>query len=394
MPNEKLYCPIMEHEYASFEEKSILVGQVFNPNTPVSERDLFSGRTEQIRRVLDVIFQKGQHAIIFGERGVGKTSLANVLKDFFPPSTGQAICIRINCDRNDSFRTVWNKVFDEMQITGSKMAPGFKPEAKPVGYGSSHFLPNHDVTPSDVRRALSQLAQHMMPVVIIDEFDRLTDRVRKLFADLIKGLSDYAVAATVVLIGVGDSVEQIISEHESVARSLVQIQMPRMSQNEIKNIITNGLSRLGMTIDEKALTEIAELSKGLPHYTHLVGMHAAREALSGLTLNITDAHLTSAITKAILDAQHSIRANYHKAIRSARKDNLFADVLLACALAQVNEMGEFAAQNLRTPMHAITGKAYDIPAYAQHLNEFSDDKRGRILIKTGEAALCYNAGDD
>ena len=41
-----------------FATLSLQVGQVFNPNTPVSEKDLFSGRTEQINRVIDVIFQR------------------------------------------------------------------------------------------------------------------------------------------------------------------------------------------------------------------------------------------------------------------------------------------------------------------------------------------------
>jgi len=43
----------------------------------------------------------------------------------------------------------------------------------------------------------------------------------------------------------------------------------------------------------------------------------------------------------------------------------------------MNELGEFAAQDLRSQMFRITGKDYEIPAYAQHLNEFSDGKRGK-----------------
>jgi hypothetical protein len=42
-------------------------GKVFTPAVPVSERELFSGRIEQLRRVFDAINQRGQHAIIFGE---------------------------------------------------------------------------------------------------------------------------------------------------------------------------------------------------------------------------------------------------------------------------------------------------------------------------------------
>jgi hypothetical protein len=34
-------------------------------------------------------------------------------------------------------------------------------------------------------------------------------------------------------------------------------------------------------------------------------------------------------------------------------------------------------------MQMITGKPYEIPSFAQHLNEFSDPKRGNILKKIG-----------
>jgi replication-associated recombination protein RarA len=55
-------------------------GRSFTPNVPVSENDLFAARIEEVRRVCDAINQRGQHAVVYGERGVGKTSLANILQ--------------------------------------------------------------------------------------------------------------------------------------------------------------------------------------------------------------------------------------------------------------------------------------------------------------------------
>jgi len=70
-------------------------------------------------------------------------------------------------------------------------------------------------------------------------------------------------------------------------------------------------------------------------------------------------------------------------VRSARKDSLFANVLLACALAETDELGFLAAQDVRAPLRVITGEQYDIPTYAQHLNEYSDAKRGPVLHRIG-----------
>src|ERR1700722_5767821 len=62
-------------------------------------------------------------------------------------------------------------------------------------------------------------------------------------------------------------------------------------------------------------------------------------------------------------------------------------LLLACALTEKTDLGYFAAQDVREPMRKITGKGYEIPSFAQHLNDFCDPKRGPILQKTGSPRL-------
>ena len=156
-----------------------------------------------------------------------------------------------------------------------------------------------------------------------------------------------------------------------------------MSSDEIERIVNTGLEKLGMTIQPDARHRITVLSQGLPHYTHLIGLYAARESLDRRSLEITDEMVGRAIEKAISGAQESITNAWHQAIRSPRKDNLFADVLLACALAEKDQQGTFAAQDVRPPIRAITGKPYSIASFAQHLNEFCEAGRGPMLERSG-----------
>jgi hypothetical protein len=93
--------------------------------------------------------------------------------------------------------------------------------------------------------------------------------------------------------------------------------------------------------------------------------------------------LGHAMSHALEGVQQSIRGAWQKATLSSRKDNLFGEVLLSCALAKVDDLGTFASQDVRTPMAAVTGRPYEIPAFAQHLNEFSEARRGNILRKIG-----------
>jgi len=286
---------------------------------------------------------------------------------------------RINCDKGDSYNSVWRKVFEEIQLNEVTKVAGFAGHGSPPRIDASAEI----ISPDVVRRQLEAWSKDKLPILIIDEFDRVDESYRAIFADTIKTLSDNAVPATVILVGVADSVDQLIKEHESIQRALVQIKMPRMSKDEIKEIV-NKVTNLGMTIESEAVDRIAILAQGLPHYAHLLSLHATRAALDKVSLHVDLAILDTAIGNAIEAAQQSIRSAWHQAIVSARKDNLFGDVLLSCALAQADDMGTFAAQDVRAPMQLVTGKPYEIPAFAQHLNEFSDAKRGNILKKQGE----------
>jgi Cdc6-like AAA superfamily ATPase len=251
-------------------------------------------------------------------------------------------------------------------------------------YNSSELLPpTGEIWPDQIRRLLSSLAMNSVPILIIDEFDRLKRKTKRAIADAVKALSDHAVAATLVIVGVADTVDELIEEHQSVERALLQIRMPRMSDEEIAQIIKTGLKRLTMSIDAAALRRIVALSQGLPHYAHSLGLFSSRMALDSGTKKVTLTAVDKAIDKALVEAQQSIRSAWHTATTSARRDALFSEVLMACALAQTDQFGFFAAQHVREPLSRITGKRYEIPSFAQHLNDFSDEKRGNVLEKRG-----------
>lgn len=229
------------------------------------------------------------------------------------------------------------------------------------------------------------LGRGVLLIIIVDEFDRLPKgETTALFADTIKVLSDQSVPATLVLVGVADSVDGLILGHESIERNLVQVPMPRMSVDELHEIVRNGLTRLGMGIEDDALNHISLLSQGLPHYTHLLGLHSAREALDSGTKNVGLHHVDNAIEKCLSQAQQSIRNAYHRATTSPRRDNLYRQALLACALARTDELGYFSAANVRLPMTRIMGRPYDIPNFSRHLKEFSEAHRGPVLHKMGK----------
>src|SRR5579863_9766381 len=134
------------------------LSDVFRPGAPIDSKALFSGRQKQAEDVMNAIFQAGQHVVIYGERGVGKTSLAKILVDLLksvnitPLSSGT-----VNCDGTDDFSTLWHKIFRELQVVVQTEQPGFSPNKQEVPVNLEMLLPEKArATPDDVRIAILQ----------------------------------------------------------------------------------------------------------------------------------------------------------------------------------------------------------------------------------------------
>lgn len=241
------------------------------------------------------------------------------------------------------------------------------------------------LSPDDIRQILSQISASSQVIVVIDEFDRLADLVvPQLVSDTIKSLSDASVPSTVILIGVADSVDQLIEGHRSIERSLVQVPMPRMSVNETDQIVVKGVERLEMSISEDAKNEISLLSQGLPYVTHMLSLYSARAAIDAGHTEISMDSVQAGIGKSIEQWQESIKTAYYEATRSHQPDHLYREVLLSCALASVDEKSFFTAAAVRAPLQIIARPNLDIPNFARHLKEFSEERRGNILVREGE----------
>ena len=374
----------MTNEGTATIERDLRLGEVFTPSAPIDRLNLFAGRVAQRRAVSDAILQRGRHAVLFGERGVGKTSLASVLRQYLEAAGQAVIAPRVNCDDGDDYSAIWRKAFDDLQVIERRRTMGFTAEVREVVHSASELINSQQpVTPHEVRLLLERLGEQTLLVVIIDEFDRVASPIRTQFADTIKMLSDQAVPATMVLVGVGETVSALIGEHESIERALAQVRVPRMSTSELRQIVDGGLSQVGMRAEAVARDRIAALSQGLPHYTHLITLYAARNANDAESDAVQVSDVAAGIQEAVENAQETITTTHHRAVMSARADSLYRQVALACALARTDELGYFTAGAVRSPMAAIMGRPYAIPAFAKHMNEFCDDKRGAILEKIG-----------
>jgi Cdc6-like AAA superfamily ATPase len=361
------------------ERRLAMLGRVFTPATPISQEAVFAGRLDQLQQIVDAISQPGVHVVIFGEPGVGKTSLANILSSRLASQNRPVVAPRVNCERTDDFTSLWKRALADIRVTRDRQSIGFQSPPRAESRTAAEAMPDV-LTAADVRDALTSIGSTCLLVVIVDEFDRLGDPdVRAAFADAIKVFSDHAVPMTLILVGVADTVEDLIAQHQSVERALVQVRMPRMSAQELEHIVSRGLALVSMSIEPAALSHVAALSQGLPHYTHLLALYAARTALEGGTDQIDLHHVGHAIGKALDKAQHSIKSAYHRATSQRRDASGPTDVLLACALARTDQFGHFTAADARHALDGLAPGRYSDGRLQRHLKAFADPERDAVL---------------
>lgn len=361
-----------------------LINKAFRPAAPVDDQALFAGRVKQMVTLLDLVEQPGQHAAIYGGRGVGKTSLAKVMVKALAAQTDPIVSLHYTCTASDTFDSVWKSVFGDLFVTLQTPGFGFSPQTSSTVVPSTAIvdLDSH-ITADTIRRGLMALSREAALAIFIDEFDRLPEQEKFGFADTTKVLSDQLTPATIILIGVADDIDGLVEAHQSVRRSLGQIFMPNMSAEELGEIVDKGVEASEMTVDQDFKKRVVSLAQGLPNYVHLITQNACRVAVDSNRTHIRANDLDSAVEQSIESVQQSILDAYHRAT-SSNRETLYKQVLLACALAKRDEKGTFGGTDVRDELERITGTFRDLPAFAQHLNDFSGEgQRGGILDRLG-----------
>lgn len=354
------------------------IGQLFTPSAPIKLADLFAGRQAQIGQMVSAVAEPGRHIVLYGERGTGKTSISQVLEYLVPVGKQSISYMRKACSPADTFDSIWRKFFKDMKFTIPDDAGRMVEHRVDEIYSTS-------ITPDDVLREMGYFRAGEVPIFVIDEFNEITSGdAPNLMANTLKALSDDGNSATIVVVGVADNVTQLFAEHESISRCSEEVMMPRMSREELREIVDKRLPQLGMEIEQDALWKIVILSRGLPMYVHRLGKLSATRAVDDLRTTIVEEDVDASINEMLTGSLQSLRDKYEEATNSNQPGNLFKEVLLACALAKSDDNGYFQPAAVREPLSSILGKPMSIAQFQSHLASFHSEQRGSILQRVGE----------
>lgn len=328
--------------------------QAFRPHAPIEETDAFQGRVTERLRVEEALVAPGLHVIIYGERGAGKTSLANVATSATPR-------VRVFCQKTDSFSALCKDILEQFNTDfNAKLV--FDASTNTIRTEGKIFKQD-SLTGNDLR---SLLPKDKPLCIVLDELDRVQshETVAEI-AELCKNLSTYHQNVSLVMVGVAETADGLLKGHASNVRNLKQVHLGRMSTEELSSIIEHGEDILSIKFDSSVKERILDICDHFPYYLHLIAVNAAKATFERGTTTVSREDYLEGLRKAAQDCDESLRDVYQTAILSVKGSEIYRRVIWAMA---------------------------DIPTSVATVSTISERVNGLALIEGGEEVTVQTVG--
>lgn len=324
-----------------------ILHQHLSPTAPIQLEENLRGRDRQLRAIEQAFYAPGRSVFVYGDRGVGKTSLAQTAA--FKHQSASIDPVFLACAPHTTFSSIMRHVIMALERVEGPSTGGASTTHKGkvgvpgvAGYEVEYTKRQADVghdSVMDLNEAVSvllKLSAKTRPgaenVVVIDEFDRLTsDNERTHFADFIKQIGDQRIGIRFLFCGVGESLEKLLGAHGSCYRYLQGIELPRLSWDARWEIIDRASAALGISVGDRPRFRIAAISDGFPHYVHLVCEKLFWEMFDDPVpcTAASSLHYTAAVAAAVLGIEQHLKQAYDRAIM--QNEDGYEEVLWAVA---------------------------------------------------------------
>jgi hypothetical protein len=287
-------------ESEALTQTRVALRSVFTPAQPVTERRLFAGRIKVLSRLIEIIEDRLSHVVIFGERGIGKTSLLHILSDLAEES--RYVVLHGTCGAGSRFDEMFRRLLESIPLLYLKNVSPSGPEVE-SGASFASRLPTGAFDARELSDLLAQVAG-IRVLIILDEYDRLeNEQFRQYTAELIKNLSDRAAPVQLVIAGVSSNLHELIGYIPSIRRNVIGVPLPHLTSEETQALVGLGNSVAGVTFATDTVAMIHSLSNGSPYVTRLICHHASGIALDNGRTNVITDDIVASLDRMVEEAE-------------------------------------------------------------------------------------------
>jgi Cdc6-like AAA superfamily ATPase len=313
---------------------------------PVVSRERFAGRHDALAQLIAAIEQQRVHVVIYGERGIGKTSLVHVFAD--TAREARYLVIYGSCGAQARFDDMFRAFAAKIPMLYHR---NISPTASEAEHGRrfDSLLPDGAFGPREISDAFAEVIGTRI-ILILDEYDRVEDPAfRRDVAELIKNLSDRAARVQLVLTGVASNLDELIGYAPSIRRNIVGLPMRGLTLAEVRSILALGEAAAGLHFTDDATQLIATMANGSPYLVRLLGHRAGLAALDQGRTQVDDGHGRAAIERVLGDWNASLPRRVQQVLggEAARAE---WPMLVAAAQAGSQADGWFGVDEVHTEL--------------------------------------------
>jgi Cdc6-like AAA superfamily ATPase len=373
---------------------SALFGDVLGASQPVIGRESFAGRHDALAQLIAAVEQQRVHVVIYGERGIGKTSLAHVFAE--TAREARYLVLYGSCGTEAQFDAMFRSFAARIPRLYHKAVLPNSPEAE-RGDNFDVMLDPH-FGPRELADLFAEVTGTRV-IIILDEYDRVLDvNFRRDVAELIKNLSDRAARVQLVLTGVAQNLDELIGYAPSIRRNIVGLPMRPLSPAEVREVIGIGEAAADLRYSDEAVDMVTAMAGGSPYLVRLLAHQAGLAALDDRRNVVDENHGRAAVERVLTDWNASLPRRVQA---SLGRDEARAQwpLLIAAARAGSSADGYFGVDDVFTEMSGSQSapvierdlKRFAHPHDLLELHEFDGEVRFRFRYPGVSSLLLMSA---
>lgn len=357
----------------------------FFPGQQIEDPKWFAGRKFDLERALKALCRDGSSIIVYGERGVGKSSFVEMIKliasgdchllykydyhKIYPPEKLKYKIAYVECDEDTNttakvLQRLLTSPLGIKKIINSKLE---KLESTIKDKITLDFLKVFSYTTEEESKetrielkeeSIFEIFSNIVLTIsheilnngeglllVIDEFDRIQDssKISSLIKTLSKNKTKFLIS------GIAESYEELLSGHQSVIRQLFEgrINIQVMNEDEIKDLfkLVESNSKNALLFNEGFIKEVINKSQGFPYYVQLFGQlaidtYAEKHGIVG-PAHINAENLRLGLQKLLL-YEPQMEREYNNIIKENAGKELLLKALARQIPKKINEIEVFS----------------------------------------------------
>lgn len=383
---------ILRHSEDEFRN---LLKEYLTPARAIASPQHLKGREKTLRQIDRAFNSPGKHIFIYGDRGVGKTSLAQTAASLHQSSDGAPVLV--SCAGQQFLGTVRDAIKQCLPAGNpafqKKIEHKIRAGIGGFGYDFTRSITSGVVPPIESVNDAVELLKFVSelhsrePVMVFDEFDQIPDDAqRKICAELIKQISDRRVGIRFIFCGIGSSLEELIGVHLSTGRYLSPVILERLTHDARWEIVNEASTAIGVSISKPHQIRIGQISDGFPSYVHLMTEQILWSMFDDpAPVGVcSQEHFAAGVRQAVQETETTLKMIYDRATQKYSDD--YQEVLWALAddhLLRRQTTDIYEKSYLRIMSERQDRKKLTKSQFSGRLNNLKTDRHGQIIIGKG-----------